>query len=162
MSLNNVQLHPKLLAALYADVLVATDTPAPTKKKLNALGGNQKKILVVADKENEIYLPENELVFLTTVLAACKLSLADVAIINYKNIEEKEYKKLIEYFGATTVLLFHLTPLEFGLPINFPHFQIQAFNGVTYLSAPELHLIENEISLKKQLWPALKNIFRLP
>lgn len=165
MSLNKVQLTSNLIADLYHNVLLeATATAVPEVVSLPAypsLGGNAKNILVVVAKPGDAYLPDAELTFLTSVLAACKLSLADIALVNYERIEEKDYQQLIGFFNSKTVLLFHIDPLTFGLPVNFPPFQVQSFSGSTYLHAPDLGHIEKEVGLKKSLWNALKNIFSI-
>ena len=40
-----------------------------------SLGNNQKNILIVVNYGNAVHLPDEELSFLTSMLAACKLSL---------------------------------------------------------------------------------------
>ncbi len=164
MSLNRIQLHPQQLAELYSQVLIettATAVPEPAPPLFHSLGGNAKNILVVVASKKETFLPEGELTFLTSILSACQLTLADIALVNFLKLETRDYQSLVQYFNSQTVLLFNVTPLELGLPFHFPHFQIQAFNKCTYLSAPELRLVENDKQLKKDLWMALKTIFGL-
>jgi hypothetical protein len=164
MSLNNIQLSTHQLADLYSQVLVETTATAMPEEQtplFHSLGGNAKNILVVVAEEKESFLPDSELTFLTSILTACKLNLADIALVNFEKVEQKDYKALVQYFNSRVVLLFNVSPLQFGLPINFPHFQIQEFNKCTYLFAPELRLVESDKQLKKELWTALKNIFGL-
>ena len=164
MSLNNIQLSPQQLADWYSQVLIettATAVPEPEAPEYYALGGNAKKVLIVVSEEKEPFLPDSELTFLTSILTACKLNLADIALVNFEKMEQKDYKALVQYFNSRVVLLFNVSPLQFGLPINFPHFQIQEFNKCTYLFAPELRLVESDKQLKKELWTSLKNIFGL-
>jgi hypothetical protein len=106
-------------------------------------------------------LSDEELPFLTNILSACKLSLADVAIVNIHSLEEKEIEKTIEPLEPKTVLLFGITPLTIDLPINFPQFQLQQFNKRTYLYSPGLQELANDKTLKLQLWNCLKNLFGL-
>lgn len=160
MSLNNVQLGPRLLADLYASVLIDAPATAVPEPQVPFLGGNKRNILVVS-KSTEAFLPDGELQFLTSVLAACKLGLADIALVNFDRLAEKDFHPLVSFFNAQTVLLFNVEPLHFGLPINFPPFQIQEFDRRTYLYAPDLPRIEQDKGLKKDLWLALKNLFCL-
>lgn len=160
MSLNNIQLKSSMLADLYRDSLVETEskTSAPAPKQLKYLGNNQKHIIVVVSHESVPFLPDEELNFLSTVLAACKLSIADIGILNAYNAEETELQNIINTEG-NKVLLFGIQPLEIGLPINFPAFQLQPFNNRTYLYAPALSQIENDKALKGKLWISLKAMF---
>lgn len=159
MSLNNIQLKPSLLADLYKKSLLETNTgPAPDTKQLKWLGNNDKNILVVVAHQSVPYLPDQELSFLTNVLAACKLSLADIGIINHCKTEQADLQNLINS-QAKTILLFGVEPPAIGLPINFPPFQLQPFNNRTYLHTPALSLIEDDKGLKARLWSALKVMF---
>lgn len=161
MSLNNLHLHPQLLAGLYSDVLMETDAGAVAPLTIKALGGNKKNILIVVFNENHSALPDETLQFLITVLKACQLTLADVAIIATDQKTELDYKTYTSYFESRQVLLFNLAPVDFGLPIHFPEFQIQPFDNRTYLWAPPLTLIEKDVETKKRLWMALKKLFSL-
>lgn len=165
MSLNNIQLNTQQLVQLYENVLVE-DVPRPksveeSQPAIRSLGGNAKKVLILVQKEGEAFLPDSELQFLTTVLGACGLSLADIALVNFASLAQKNYSALLEHFNSKQVVLFDVTPLQLGMPINFPPFQVQAFKDCRYLQAPALHLIEADVTLKKSLWGALKNMFGL-
>ena len=160
MSLNNIQLKSSMLADLYKNSLVETPgtTSEPEPKQLKYLGNNQKNIIVIVSHESVPFLPDAELNFLSNVLAACKLSIADIGIINSHNADQADLQNIISS-DANKVLLFGIEPLAIGLPINFPAFQLQPFNGRTYLHAPVLSQIENDKALKTRLWISLKAMF---
>jgi hypothetical protein len=161
MSLNNIQLHPHMLAGLYADVLMETDTNTiPDKQPPKHLGNHQKNITIIVNYPHLPFLPDQDLNFLTNILNACRLSLADIAIINFYQsggITEKELRDL----SSKQVLLFGLDPTSIGLPVNFPQYQIQPFNKINYLHAPSLSELEKDKSLKQKLWLSLKTMFEL-
>jgi hypothetical protein len=162
MSLNNIQLSPQLLASLYPDVIIETPGKQQEKKsEFRFLGNNKKNILILVSKEEIPFLEDIELNFLSNILAACKFSLADVAIVNLRNNATTGYSSLIQFFNSKYVLLFDVAPQEIDLPFNFPHFQIQKFDQCIYLSAPELNKIEPDKATKTQLWTSLKNLFGL-
>lgn len=160
MSLNNIQLKSSMLADLYKNSLV--ETPGTTSesepKQLKYLGNNQKNIIVIVTHASVPFLPDAELNFLSNVLAACKLSIADIGIINSHNVNQADLQNIIGS-EANKVLLFGVEPLAIGLPINFPAFQLQPFNGRTYLHAPVLSQVENDKALKTRLWISLKAMF---
>jgi hypothetical protein len=162
MSLNNIQLKGSMLADLYKNSLVETASTIATQepKQLKYLGNNQKNIIVIVCHESVPFLPDQELSFLSNVLAACKLSIADIAIVNSYTLDQSDLQNIINS-GANKVLLFGVEPLAIGLPINFPAFQLQPFNNRTYLHAPVLSQVENDKGLKARLWASLKAMFEI-
>jgi DNA polymerase III psi subunit len=174
MSLNQINLTPQLLTDLYANALIETYAiPIPNNKpevepvkevtnaSINFLGNNRKEILVIVNDDRVSFLTEDELTFFTKVLGACELELEDVAIVNWSRLPQKDYQLLLEELHSKTVLLFNLTPIEFGLPLHFPPFQTQEFDRRIYLQAPSLASIEQDVTAKKQLWTALKKLFAI-
>jgi len=183
MDINHIQLNPAALAGLYKDHLVdaggipgrqtkpATEaavlvTPAPlpsteTVSTIKTLGSNERKVLLLVSHPDVVFLPDEELKFLTGILTACKLSMADVALVNLAATDGIGYKELLTQFNSTKVLLFGLEPSSIGLPMSFPAFQLQAFNGTTYHWCPDLRRMENDRTLKAQLWNNLKTLFNI-
>lgn len=179
MGLNDLQLSPEIIARLYPSSLIATDSSvsdqtlkpgnmAPVKKTkvepaseaaLKSLGNNHKNILIVVNYTELVHLPDEELSFLTNMLAACKLSLDDVAIINQNNYKETSYKDVLNRFQSRNVFLFGVDPLAFGLPVSFPHFQVQNVAGCTFLFAPSLKENRTDKLIKSKLWLSLRSIF---
>ena len=114
--------------------------------------------MVIVQQSSVPFLPDEELSFLTNILSACNLSLADIAILNSNGLPVERLENAIEA-DAKTVILFGIDPLSIGLPINFPFFQLQQFNKRMYLYSPPLSEIEKDKPLKMKLWNALKNLF---
>jgi hypothetical protein len=161
MSLNDIQIKSSLLADLYKNSLVETGATAmPERKQPRYLGNNHRNVIVLVSHTSVPFLPDEELSFLTNVLAACKLSIADIGIINVDGLEQTDLQGIIDE-EAKNVLLFGVQPLAIGLPINFPSFQLQGFNGRTYLQAPALSLVADDKALKTRLWTSLKTLFNI-
>jgi len=163
MSLNQIQLTNQQLANLYPDVLVESTaaSPVPKQQSVKFLGKNAKNIVLLVSNDTVPFLPDDQLSFLTNILSACKLSLADVAIVNIHSVDKDEVETLIEPLAPKNVLLFGIAPLSIDLPINFPQFQLQAFNKRTYLYSPDLKSLETNKELKLKLWNSLKSLFGL-
>jgi hypothetical protein len=125
------------------------------------MGKNQKQILVMVNFADSLHLPEKDLKFLTGILSACKLRIDDVAIINRNNKPEADYKELSTSFKTKVILLFDVSPGDFGLPMNFPHFQLQAFANNTFLFSPSLSELEEDKVLKSKLWVSLRRLFNI-
>jgi hypothetical protein len=161
MSLNNINLSAQLIADLYPDSLIETGKVKEAEKKpVKYLGNNQKNVAILIKNKELPFLNDQEFNFLTSILSACKLSLADVAIANLESVNI-DPAGLTDELNSKIVLLFNVTPAEINLPINFPQFQVQQFNKRTYLYAPSFTLIENDKAVKINLWQSLKTIFNL-
>jgi len=186
MSLNNIELPASLVADLYKSSLVeemsgkaADRSPESSpvvvpsaekeifKKTLHGetankyLGNNRRNILIAVFYKDVVHIPDNELQFLTGILTACKLSLEDVAIVNLHNYPGDPYRELTGILKSKIVLLFDAEPASFGLPMNFPHYQLQAFANNTFLYSPSLKQLENDKVEKSKLWVCLKRLFNL-
>ncbi len=180
MDLNHIELPAFLVADLYTSSLIGEINTQNEKivpsnamqgenpysgstpdSNWKTLGGNGKKILIIINDSTAIHLPDNELTFLIGILGACKLSLADVSIVNLNNHPEASYKELTSFFASRVVVLFDKEPASFGLPMSFPHYQIQAFAGISFLYSPSLKNLENDKVEKSKLWVCLKRLFNL-
>jgi hypothetical protein len=159
MSLNDISLPSQLVADLYQHALVGdTATAMPQKKPISFLGKAGKGILIVVNKPDVPYLPDNELSFLTKVLTACQLGLMDVAIVNWSSSQE-DAKVIISQFNARSVILFDVEPAQFSLPSDLPMYSVHATAGTKIVVAPSLKEIESSKEAKGQLWAALKELF---
>lgn len=164
MSLDNIQLSPLLVEKLYSKALVDLNTikavPANNDRPgFNWLGNNAKNILIVVNEPAAAFLQDNDLNLLLGILTACKLTMADIALINFHKNDHASYHSLNEALNPATILLFGTDPAELDFPLNFPHFQLQGYNGQHYLSSPALNMLAADVSLKKQLWQSLQKHF---
>ena len=181
MSLNDIHLPLKVIADLYKTVLIEdkgfavkkkeVEKPGPEEIKetkqteqspaLTFLGNNKKQVVIIVNYQDSLYIPDDKLAFLTTILTACKLNLADIALLNFANAGKVLYKDFFETVPAKSVILFGVQPDMLSVPMNFPFFQVQHFDNVNYLSSPPLEEIEKDKTLKGNLWTSLKKTFNL-
>lgn len=162
MNLNNISLPPHLVADLYQHALVEdTATAMPQKPPVPSLGKAAKGVLIVVNKPDVPFLPDGELDFLTKVLSACQLSLADVAIVNWSKAPHQDAEAVMEQFAAAAVILFDVANPRFGLPSGMPDYTVQAAGSRRFVTAPALQEIEKTKEAKGQLWGALKQLFGL-
>lgn len=179
MSLNNISLSSQLIADLYQHSLVgdtASAVPQPGKPTTapmaapaeNAeqpkaptpfLGKNGKQILIVVDKANIPFLPDGELEFLTKILTACQLSLADVAIVNWNRLSQPDANSLTTEFWPRAVILFDIPSALFGLSPATQMYSVESLGNRRFAVAPALGEIEKSREAKQQLWMALKQLF---
>ena len=173
MDINHIELPAAAIADLYTSSLVDTGEISARPPQLvteteqesmaaglRSLGENKKNILIIVDYADAVHIPDNELQFLTNMLMACKLSLADVAIVNLHQ-QRISYKELLSEYKSRIALLFDTEPAGFGLPMSFPFFQIQPFAGCSFLYTPSLKELEEDKILKSKLWVSLRRLFNI-
>jgi len=163
MGLNDIQLTNQQLTNLYADVLIEITiaSAVPERQRVKYLGKNARNILLFVNNGDVPFLTDDELSFVTNILSACKLSLADVAIVNIHSLPENGAAEAIGLLEPKNILLFGIPPLAIDLPINFPQFQLQSFNSRMYLYSPKLQELQSDKALKLKLWNGLKTMFGL-
>ena len=174
MSLNEITLSPYLLTQLYPATLIESQKNADSlheevneQKKTDetiewkTLGNNQKQVLVVVDYSDIPNLPDSQFEFLIQLLKACQLSLNDVALINFNNYKNINNTDILSRFQSKIVLMFGVSPQQFGFPFNTPAYQVQSFTTYTVTHAPALEDLQNDKNAKGQLWASLKKIFNL-
>ena len=164
MSLDNIQLPPVILQDLYKNSLVdlrsavGSENPSPNTG-LAFLGDNQKKIVIVVNERDAIYLPDEDLSFLMGILTACKLNMADIALLNLSANPSLDHKTINIELAVEKILLFGVDPIVLELPLQFPYYQVQQYNNQVYLSAPSLNILQDDKAEKMKLWACLKKIF---
>jgi hypothetical protein len=171
MDINSVELPAFAIASLYPNSLVeianenvekevAVEPQLPAQKAgWKYLGENRKQVAIIVEFPDFVYIQEDDLAFLTAMLGACKLSMADVALVNRSSYKEISYKELATALHPKVVFLFGVNPPALGLPVDFPQFQVQTFSNVTYLYSAPLSDVRNDGLLKSKLWVCLRRIF---
>jgi DNA polymerase III psi subunit len=167
MSLDNIQLSPFLVQHLYKKSLVEQvqqkkTATAAEEQSIAFLGKNEKGILIIADEKDTAFLTDADLALLVGILTACKLSLADIALVNFDKNRDMEYGQLMQQFKPVFVLMFGVSPGQLDFPLSFPHFQLQQYNHQTYLCSPALKILAAEKEQKKELWTSLQKHFFKP
>jgi hypothetical protein len=158
-----IKLPISIISDLFRNCLVDLNVPSSSSDKpataiTETLAGTPVDTVVVSISEGKA-LPPQQLDFLNNIMKACKLEQADYAIITNHQNGMPDYKATFSQFKQKQLILFGIDPSAIGLPINFPHFQVQSFQQVRYLAAPKLDVIEADKALKIQLWQCLKQLF---
>jgi hypothetical protein len=176
MHLNEIRLSDQLLQALYANMLVESENisnskkPAQNKEQdvpvvspIQFLGKNNSQFVIIVFYPDQLHLPDDSFQFLGTVLKACQLNAADVAIVNLarqsitiQQIQEQLSPKIILGFGPGAVMA--------GMPVTNEFLPVEA-GKYQYMQAPALEELtrpgEGSKPLKKQLWEGLKQMLHL-
>ncbi|MCX6331457.1 MAG: hypothetical protein NTZ82_02350 [Bacteroidetes bacterium] len=128
------------------------------------LGEHLKQVTVIVKDELAVHLNENDLNLLSSILGACKLTLADIALINIAQ-QKLSLHEILDTLPSKLVMIFDVSgaALKIKLPTTL-YKSIQL--GDTYL------LFSNSLSLmqgtdqsakleKSKLWNILKQLFQL-
>jgi hypothetical protein len=174
MSLQQLVLDEALIASLYGNISLLPDSqtskeiakntstlPVLPPNALKFLGANQQGIGLLVKYDNDVFLPDKQLAFLVVILQACKLTLEDVAILNYAPVPFT-YASLRETLNFKQLLVFGIEPGILLLP-EMAYFSPCVYNETQILFAPELEKLntpsENGKLLKSKLWLCLKQLF---
>ena len=182
MNSENNLLPPFVIASLYKNELVVIDTqkisnedkpkkkeaiataPVDVQKPISYLGDNQKKITILLQDTAAVHLADESLQFLTAILAACKLNMGDVAIVNTVH-QPVQYTQIKTELKPSTIILFDISTASIALPFEVPHYQVQQYDNCTLLfSAPlQSMLVKTDAAKleKGKLWNALKKTFNI-
>src|SRR5690606_26076358 len=131
------------------------NVPATVNSQIQYLGNNERNITIFTSAENQAYLDENDLDFLTKILSACNLSLKDVAIVNLLRTNFPGIE-ILKKTAANKAIIFIPQPNILGLEGNVPLYRKISFNGVDCIFANELNTLSGDKKLKSELWNELK------
>lgn len=128
------------------------------------LGAHQKKIMVLVQDSNAVHLNERDFDLLTSILNACKLTIADIALINLANKNYSLHQILVQ-IPSDIVLIFDINPTQLKIklptkiysPILLGETQLLFSNNLSNMQG-----IDQASKIEKtKLWTALKLIFKL-
>jgi hypothetical protein len=128
------------------------------------LGEHQKKILVLVQDLDAVHLNERAFDLLTSILNACKLTIADIALINLAN-KNFSLHQILTQVPSEFVLVFDILPTQ--LKIKLPtKLYTPILLGATQLlfsnNLSQMQGIDQASKIEKtKLWTALKLIFKL-
>ena len=145
------------------------EKPEPVEEKVNKpakwyLGNNEKKFVVLVNDAGNVYLNDEHLQFLTGVLNACKINLAQIALINLHN-HPVNFQRLKQDLQPVFIVAFGINALQMELPFSMPDYQVQQYSNCTILTAPALNELNQTTAAAKtektKLWNCLKKMLNL-
>ena len=140
------------------------DTDTTPIAPIKFLGEHQKKILVLVQDSNAVHLNEKDFDLLTSILNACKLTIADIALINLANKNYSLHQILVQ-IPSDIVLIFDINPTKLKIklptkiysPILLGETQLLFSNNLSNMQG-----IDQASKIEKtKLWTSLKLIFNL-
>ncbi|MBU7577304.1 MAG: hypothetical protein KAF40_04515 [Flavihumibacter sp.] len=185
MSLNSIRLTQHQVADLYPESLVLTTDIASTKGRaedlpvieeksggwektpiqpevsIQFLGKNNRNLAILVFYPDTVHIAEASLEFLSSVLKACQLTLADVAIVNMAR-QNPGFEQLLKELAPRQMLCFGLPHPVVGLPAGLPVLTPQPILDLKLMIAPSLEELNQQTEavkpLKRMLWEGLKTM----
>lgn len=166
MSIDKIQLPPFIHQSIFKNNLIYNKKnhekiSSENEMKITYMGSNKKKIAFLAKDDESKFLDDPSMKFLEGLLAACKLTINDIAFINVAGNNLISYRKITTQLSVSKVLLFGVSAHQIDLPFEIPFFQIQNFQEQQYVLSPSFDELQNDKALKKQLWICLQKIFNI-
>lgn len=177
MGINNLQLSTNLIAFLYPESLVIGNEPnnrvKPALKK-NAvavnepvypfMGKNLRSICYLVAYPDVEFISDKHLIFLQKILAACKMTLDDIALINIKR-HPVELNRLKTQLSPQIIFLWGGPPTIPGIIQEFPDMTISTWENISVVPVLQTDLMSMDnpegVALKRSLWLCLKKLFNL-
>jgi hypothetical protein len=170
MNFQKIQLPARVVADLFKNSLVMSEKRNSDEELVTGqpqyrfLGNHLKKITLIISNTNNFFLPEDQMLFLTRMLEACKMTFADVAVLNHNSVPVNIHA-LREQLNPKIIILFGVEPKEIKLPFNSAAFKIQEYDQCNYLYCPGLDELNLETEegklLKSKLWVCLRKLFNV-
>lgn len=161
MSLDQIHLNPRQTADLYEGLLVdgagpSTPTDYPLAAPPPMLGHYGRKILILVQEPDHAFLGDEDLQFLTGVITACKMSLADVGIVNLSSAPIGSFEQMCQSIEPSACWIFGIHTPAMGLPpMNDPNHSY-THRSLPIFWAPSLQQLATDPQAKRALWTQLK------
>ena len=143
-----------------AKVTMISSDQTPSSLHYDYLGENNKYILILIDQplKSEI-ISSKDLLLLEKTLAALKLELRDVAIVNLQQCEELHFKSLKEFFSCNKVIGFGIELAKIGIEKEVPINTVFRIEECPFLLASSLEELSGNQAQKVVWWSAMKSVF---
>ncbi len=139
--------------------LVLAETPLPQRAEPPAMPvvppKIRHKVLLLADEE----LDPSSLLFLEKILNAVNLDITGVDLLNLHGAGDIDFADLLRGKHIHHFITFGVPFERVGLDIMMDRYQPVRFEGITFLIADALPVIEANQKLKRSLWESLKRVF---
>lgn len=126
------------------------------QKTFDYLGDNNKYILIVVKEASADFLTPPDLGFLLKILAAKKLELSDVAIINIEKIIAPNFDDLKNFFAFNKIITFGINPQLLHITGAVAN-KKSIFKEIPVLGTWDLQKLQADKSKKAVFWEELKN-----
>lgn len=157
--LDDITLTPALAHNLYPNGI--TNPDATGRKQVPPVtfkGENKQHVLVAVDVTGD--LKTQDQVLLDNLLKACHLAMDDIALVNIRD-QEATVPDIITQLKPVKCIFFGVPSLSINLPLGEAEESVIIYDDKLFIKTSPLSALQNQVSKKKALWSALKNMFDL-
>ncbi len=128
------------------------------------LGDHHKKIVVLVSDPASVYLNEADFILLTSILNACRLTIADIALVNLGN-QKAGLHQILNLLPSKLVIAFELDSKALKIKLPTQLYKVIPLGENNLLFSKSLASMQGtDIAAKQEkakLWAVLKQIFQL-
>lgn len=136
--------------------VIAEEVPSVQKvTDFRYLGENNKYILIVVKEPSFDFLKQDDLGFLLKILAAKKLELKDVAIINTEKNQDLNFDDLKAFFAFSKIITFGINPQILQIEGAVAN-KKSIFKDTPVLGTWSLAILQQDVKKKGIFWDQLK------
>ncbi|GAB2786392.1 hypothetical protein GCM10027275_33590 [Rhabdobacter roseus] len=142
----------------------ATEVPAPLPSPevpSPAFPALQHRVLVLVDEPQQPELLASEHALLTNILKAVGHSSAEADILNFSYLPTADARRVLSGKLTNHFITFGVPLIKLQLDLLLPPYTPKQVEGIWFLLADPLAVIEADKALKKRLWLALQKMFAL-
>ncbi|SKB63329.1 hypothetical protein [Daejeonella lutea] len=133
------------------------DIPAEMKPlSFDYLGENNRYFLVIVDDKTHPSLNSTHKEMLMKIMAAKKLELRDLAILNFAKYPNSTFSDLKDFFSCNRITLFGIDPQRLGLPAIGAN-QPARHEDVKVLATFGLEEMSSNTDKKREFWNVMKD-----
>lgn len=132
-------------------------TPSVRENSFKFLGGNKKSVLILVNDPQHDVSTEKGRELLRKIVKAVDLGTADFALLNYAHYSGVNFVALHQFFKPIIMLSFGVEIADLELNYEWKN-EIINHETTRIIFAPNLHLLDSDLSAKKQLWANLQKI----
>ena len=131
---------------------------------IKSLGEHNKKITVIVNDPNSVHLNESDFILLTSILNACRLTIADIALINLGK-QPVGLHQILQEYPSILVISFAVDANQLKVKLPNTLYKVSQLGESTILFSNALSSMQGTgIEAKQEkakLWTVLKKIFEL-
>lgn len=121
------------------------------------LGGNNKYMLIIINETSHQNMQPKQLESLLSILNAKKLSMEDVAILNFYRYPDAKFTALKQFFACSSIVLFGINPAQVdinGVQAN----QISVHEQTKILATFSFDEMMADTDKKRSFWNEMKKL----
>lgn len=141
--------------------VVAPPVPQPVQPeiKVTPFPALNHKVLILVDEPEQKEMLASEALFLDNILKAVGHSAANSDILNFSYIAGPDARSVLAEKKVHYFITFGVPLIKLQLDLLLPPYTPKLVEGIWFLLTDPLAVIEADVTLKKKLWAALKQMF---